>query len=209
LTLVHALKRRDFATIHDPIRIHEVQCRSATHVKEHQLEYLIWQLVPGTWKRPAIQNDAVDAVRNDGRGDVRVQNKSAQLKPGRPGAKADLKKCAGKDDDGNQIHGPYGEGDNDEYIIGYYDEQRRFLHLWRFEEKVLIEKGYIGPNATESITVHAGTPNEPERGIRPLVREDYSNSTSWTRAHHTRHVVTDEMVDALNSGEYLEVLMEA
>ena len=58
-----------------------------------------------------------------------------------------------------------------------------------------------------SIGLHAGSRQQPVDGIVPLKRIQ-KNSLIWTREYHTGHKMTPELWEMLDSGEYLEALMQ-
>ena len=197
----------------NPITLRQLKFKQENKVVEHKLSFLIHHFKEGSFTSPTDENGPVDSVRN---GTEKMQYKAARPRPRcTAGVRCEsMHRSGGWTVRGKRLHVPYAEGEVDRFIFGYVPglhvakpgaaRAECKCHLWDISEDVMIAACRVGPKAITSLTLHVW---EETDGIVPI-RDLKRKTTYWTRRHHTEHPMTEELWAALDSGAYLEELVD-
>ena len=104
---------------------------------------------------------------------LKVQSKSGHVNGEQNGLQVGMRTQCGRIDGKQRKKNSYQDGDNDLYVVHYYDPETREFHYWEFTNAEMVAKTYIGKGAATSFSVY-----------RKSLRAERDGKHAWTWKKH-------------------------
>ena len=108
---------------------------------------------------------------------LRVQCKSARVIGEQKGLLVYMLASCGRIDSEQLKKNVYNDGDNDLYVVHYYDPKTREFHYWEFTNAEMVENRYIGEDAADAFNVYKSTNR---------ISDAYPHAWTWEKHVHKK-----------------------